>query len=258
MPGQAASVTAVLRGRDHPTHGAVAVAAPTDRLAVATSAGMRSNPSPPLDPNEDCAAVALGSRAALLTVADAHYGCDAAELAVASVLAALGDDPPDHLTAAEAVSTVWNAGMAVQRGTSRHGSDRTESRTTLALALVTANLVHWVSFGDSCVLLVSDRGGRRLDIPRPVYLGFMFSTSEIGGLVGSGSAPREPGDVVVLATDGLVDYGVPPGGGLEDVVAACTDGSRGAEAVARRLVEHALRRDARDAISVAVSAGWEP
>ena len=71
---------------------------------------------------------------------------------------------------------------------------------------------------------VSDRGGRRLDIPRPIYLGFMFSTSEIGGLVGSGSAPRKPGDVVaVLATDGLVDYGVPPGGGLDDVVAACTE-----------------------------------
>ena len=219
---------------------------------------MRSNPSPPLDPNEDCAAVALGGRAALLTVADAHYGCDAAELALASVLAALGDDPPGHLTAAEAVSTVWNAGMAVQRGTSRPGSDRTESRTTLALALVTANLVHWVSFGDSCVLLVSDRAGRRLDSPRPVYLGYMFSTSEIGGLVGSGSAPRGPGrrrrPLCDRRAGGL--RRAAPGGAVEDVVAACVDGSRGAESLARRLVEDALRRDARDAISVAVSAGW--
>src|SRR6188508_21165 len=73
-----------LRGRDHPTHGVVSVAIPTRGVALATSAGSRPKPNPPIDRNEDCVAAVHGAHGDLLIVADAHHGADAAEFAIDS------------------------------------------------------------------------------------------------------------------------------------------------------------------------------
>lgn len=197
----------------------------------------------------------IGRRATLLVVADAHNGCDAAEFAVAAVLASFGDDPPKRLTAAEAAVIISDAGVAVQRGTSHAGSERTTSRTTLALALVTSKSVCWATFGDSCVLIATGAGGQRLDTPRPAYLGYMFLSSEIGALLSTGVAVRDSGDAVVLATDGLEQAGVSRGVALPDAVASSFAAAVGADPIARRLVGDALASGVRDAVTVAVSFG---
>ena len=82
---------------------------------------------------------------------------------------------------------MWDAGIAVQRGTSRLGSDPGVERDDAGARARHADCVQWGSFGDSSVLLASGRSGRRLDHPRPAYLGFMFAASEIAALVSTGA-----------------------------------------------------------------------
>ncbi len=222
-------------------------------VALATSAGSRPKPSPPVDHNEDRVAVVHGEHGDLLIIADAHHGADAAELAVESVLEAIGPSPPPRLTVDEIVTLIWDAGRAVQRGTSRLTRPRVSSATTLALALVTPECVHWGSFGDSSVFLSSARSGRRLDRPRPAYLGFMFAVPEVAALASTGVADRAGDEVVVLASDGYLDFGVADGEEPGAAVARCVEGAADAATIARRLVETALGRDASDAVSVAVA-----
>ena len=214
-----------LRGREHPAHGAVAVETPTAGVALATSAGGRPKPRPPVDGNEDCVAAVHGEHGDLLILADAHHGADAAELAVESVMPAIGPSPPARLSVDEIVTLMWDAGFAVQRGTSRLDSARASSATTLALALVTPDCVQWGSFGDSSVLIASGRAGRRLDHPRPAYLGFMFAAPEIAALVSTGLADRGSDDAVVLASDGYLDFGVRTGEEPGAAVARCVEGA---------------------------------
>lgn len=245
-----------MRGRDHPAHGAVAVESVSQWLAVATSAGARPKRHPPLDPNEDCAAVVDGDRALLLVIGDAHRGCEAAELAIAYVVGVLGPDPrPGDLTEDEIVTLMWDAGMEVQRGVGIPTHRHPNSRTTLAFALVSSDVVQWASFGDSAVLIANLAGVMRLDVPRSIYLGYSFSRSEIGALVTTGIRVRSGEDKVILATDGLVDCGLSTGRTLESFISLELNGSLRASETAQRLVDATLRHDATDAVTVAVAVG---
>jgi serine/threonine protein phosphatase PrpC len=64
-----------------------------------------------------------------------------------------------------------------------------------------------------------------------------------------------PDEVVVLATDGFVDFSSPNGDSPESAVARQLEPNLRAGDVARRLVEAALELGAADAVSVAVAVG---
>jgi serine/threonine protein phosphatase PrpC len=218
------------------------------------SAGALPKSPPALDPNEDVGAVVHGARGLMLVVADGHYGREASEVVVGHVLHSLGDDPPAaDLSDDELVRLFFDAGVAVQRETTRPDARHPYSCTTLALVLVADGFVEWASFGDSCVLMATSGSGARLDTPRNVYLGQRFTIADISGALGRGRHPVVGDSCVVLATDGLTDS---LARAATDPIAALSQEVRTARAardIAEGLLDQALRLGARDAVSVAVA-----
>jgi serine/threonine protein phosphatase PrpC len=245
--------TTVLRGRDHPTLGQHVIVDIERSLALAMSAGAQSGDAT-IGRNEDVGAIVVGPRASLLVVADGHFGCEASELAVEFVLTALSADPPPaDISDEELVTVFFDAGVAVQRETAHVAHGRPESRTTLALALVSRDAVQWAALGDSCVLVTSQDDGGRLDVPRSAYLGQRFGISEMAAAMTRGRCRRDDVAGLVLATDGLVDS---LGREMLDILSGMLSEppQRGlAGQVAERLVMAALRRRATDALTVAVA-----
>jgi serine/threonine protein phosphatase PrpC len=254
-----AGSAAVLQGRDHPHLGGVAVKSAAATLAVGMTAGALPKFIPPTDPNEDAGAVVHGPRADLLVVADAHFGSDAAEIALGHVLAVLGEDPPPaNLAADELVALAHGAGAAVQRWAADPACPNPASATTLALALVTDETAQWASFGDSCVVVTHGDDGRRLDTPERAYLGQAFEIDEVQKLLGHGRYERRPGDCVVVATDGLSDAIEPAWPTMAALLSAYVERAYGAAAIAESLIDLALRRESADAVTVAVASGYAP
>lgn len=244
----------VLRGRDHPRLGAYAVGRVGTSLAVGISAGATAKPSPALDANEDVGAAVKGARADLLVVADGHFGCEASELAVDHVLAALGEDPPPaDLSDEQLVAIFFDAGVAVQRETTRVGVQHPDSRTTLAFALVADDAVQWAAIGDSCVVVAGNDGGARLDVPRSAYLGDRFGFTDVAATLTRGRCARSSIDCLVLATDGFVDCLVPDGVDVAAIVSGELGSARDAGQIAEALVTLALRQRAGDAVTIAVA-----
>ena len=242
---------ALVRGGDHGRLGAYSVETVGTSVALGISAGAHAKPS--LDANEDAGAVVGGARADLLVVADGHFGGEASELAVDHVLAELGDDPPPaDLDDARLVELFFDAGLAVQRGTTRAGVTHPNTRTTLAIALVTDATVQWASMGDSCVALATHESAARLDVPRSAYLGQRFALAEVAAALTRGRSPRGPADYVLVASDGLVDV---LASDARDLVAAASShgGAADAALITETLLRLALERETRDAVTVAVS-----
>ena len=219
------------------------------------SAGARAKAPRAVDPNEDAGAVVRGPRADLLVVADGHFGREASELAAGHVLEALGHDPPPaDLSDGDLISVFFEAGVTVQRETSRAGCPHPDSRTTLALALVADDAIQWAALGDSCVVLATTHGGERLDVPRSAYLGYRFDVADVAAAMTRGRTAWSSGDYLALATDGLVDaVGVD-----ERDVAAVVSGQLGnapdAGRTAELLLLLALEAHADDAVTIAVAS----
>lgn len=242
----------VLYGRDHGTLGEHAVASLGSSLAVCTSAGAVLKQGANTSRNEDVGAIAIGPERAVLVVADAHFGGKAAEIAVDVVLAALGSNLPPAISEDALVALFFDAGVAVQRGTSASGSAGSPSRTTLALAILDEDGVHWAALGDSCIVVLTDEGCERVDRPRNAYLGQQFDLAEIAATLVTGRCDREDARAIVLATDGLL-AGLPEHDTtLADAVDAELRGDPSAPELAERLVTQALGRNAADAVTVTV------
>jgi serine/threonine protein phosphatase PrpC len=247
---------AVLNGRQHPRLGAIATRSVSPTVALGMTAGAVAKRSPPVEPNEDAGAIAAGPRADLLVVADAHFGALASELAVAQVLATVGDDPPPAVTPAELAHLVFEAGRTVEHGRSAPGCPTPETATTLAVALVTERSVQWASFGDSCIVVTHGGEGRRLDASRRVYLGQAFQPDEVEELMSHGTYERREGDCVVVATDGLADVIAPEWSTMAVLVSTYVERAYGAGAIVESLVDLALQRGSADAVTVAVASAY--
>jgi Protein phosphatase 2C len=246
--------TAVLKGRDHTRLGAHAVAEIGAALAVAMTAGANARSRPSYDPNEDSGAILDVPGASALIAADGHFGHESAECVVDFVVDALGADPPDaRLSEAQLVRMFFDAGVAVQRETTRATCPHPDSRTTLVLAVVACDAVHWAAFGDSSIVLVGKDGGIRVDTPRAVYLGDRFTHIDVGNALTRGRVPRDDIACVVCATDGL-EHGLARGDStLEGAVASETAEASTAREVAEGLIARALSAGVDDAVTVAVA-----
>ncbi len=246
---------ALLRGRDYPELQACAVAELGTSLAVAMSAGAKKKQRAWIpDPNEDAGAVLEGHGAAALVVADAHFGHESSERAVDCVLEALGDDPPDaSLSEAQLVKLFFDAGVAVQRETTRDHAPHPDTRTTLALALISSESLQWAAIGDSCVVVVREGDATRVDTPSAAFLGNRFTHADIAGILTRGRMGREDVQCVVCATDGLSDALSQDGLQIADAIASHVAGARSARQIAERLVSQALAYGIDDAVTVAVA-----
>ena len=244
----------MLRGADHSGLGEYAVTSIGSNLGACISAGARPKRRGADTRNEDAVAIAEGARARFVAVADAHFGCVASEIALDHVLAAVESwllrDPPSEDMLAE---LFFDAGVAVRRETTRPGTAWPESRTTLALAMLSNDTVTWAALGDSYVFISSEDGCARVDRPRSAYLGQQFNLFEVAATISTGSLARSAADAIVVATDGLGDGLDDPDLDLPSIVRGAFDTPGEAAGAAERLVAGALERRAADAVTVAVA-----
>lgn len=230
----------LLLGREHIELGTHACTSLGSSVGLALSPGAVGKSCWSLDPNEDAAFASTGSAGFLLAVADGHGGSDAAEAAlsgVASVCPALDDgwSTPELVVhwAVDAAREAVTARLAQAQG-SRRGS-----RTSLTVALVTANRAITATYGDSTVMRVRGRRLKVLASPAP-FLGPRACAATVG------VTPVRRKDTVILATDGLTTS---LGDRLRAQVVAAS-GDRNPTAAVRRLVESALAHGADDDVAV--------
>lgn len=251
---EAKSHSALLLGREHHDLGACVVASLSDSVAIAMSAGSASKGRVGKG-NEDSGAVVSKGRAALLVVADAHFGPEAAEVAVDHIVTSIGGDISGaELTDEATASLFFRTGVAVQRETTRAGFPHPDTKTTLALARMTDDDVVWASIGDSCVFLASASGGTTgMGTPRSAYLGNRFTPADVAASVAYGRLRRSEVRAVVVATDGLVATLGRAGLEVASAVEEACRSNSAADEVAEALVSRALREGCDDAVTVAVA-----
>jgi serine/threonine protein phosphatase PrpC len=236
--------TQSLWGDRHVVLGQVATTALEPRAALAISRGRLPKRYRYLDPNEDAVLAAAGPAGWLLAVVDGHSGFDAARAALGAVeqhaRVLLGRD---ELEPVAAIPELFDtARRAVAGALGRVGRERQASRTALSIALVTGDQVHGGSLGDTVALRLGS------DVEE-------IGTS--GPFLGPGTtapqvywAPFEPGDRLLVASDGLMDYIGPDWDVCLWEAAAASD----LTGAAHRLVLHAFDGGAGDNVAVGLLA----
>ncbi len=195
-------------------------------------------------PNEDALLVVLPEEEApgLALVADAHFGPEAAETAVAAVSEAWARAPRDGREGPE--ETLLRLVRLAQAAITDTAS---ESETTLLLAVVAGGTLQWASVGDSFLYRL-DAGQRARVVNRAdrVWLGARLAVP-VHEVTRLGRIDLAPGSRVLLATDGIPEAvrNVSTLGPRQIAAALDGGGSRPLEA----LVRTALARGGEDNIA---------
>ncbi len=245
----------VLWGTDHEELGVIGTLTVGQRTAIANSRGRFAKAYRFQDPNEDSVAAVAGERATLLVCADGHNGALAPNLAVETVLGALGAEPPSELDDAgwiELFATV-NDTVIARKGM---GSEQPASNTVLLVALASPGRLSWGSIGDGAIVLARPGAarGRQLNREAMRFIGHPMNERSLKHTVQRGTTDVAPGEWVVLVTDGLAEFIAPlrPADVVPRVLAA-TDPLT-PESAARALVDTACSAGAGDNVALAVVA----
>jgi serine/threonine protein phosphatase PrpC len=198
-------------------------------------------------PNEDALLVmdsAGGEAPVLGMVADAHFGREAAELAVAAVAQAYSSCRWPARPQDGARETLLRFVRAAQAAIVESG---TESETTLLVGVVDARTFHWASVGDSYVYVL--RPGRRATVANPqvrVWLGARLGVP-VSEVTRHGHCPLEVGTRVLMTTDGIPEaiWNVPTLGPKQ--IAGVLDGAE--DHPLRALTQRALAQGGEDNIA---------
>ena len=259
LDGKIRDVRAELWGTDHTELDSVASATVGTRAALAITRGRYPKAYRYVDENEDAAAAVAGpSGTTLLVCADGHNGATASHVAVREVLEAFGDDPPASLSDDEWLALFGRVNEAVI-ATKGLGSVHPSSNTVLLVALVAGGEISWAAIGDAAIVLARPGGtrGRQLNKEAMRFVGYPMNRRQLKGTVQRGRARIEPGEWVVLVTDGLSEFVAPlrPADVVPRVLSlAERNGDGGAEAAALALVDTACNAGAGDNVAAAVLA----
>ncbi len=189
-----------LLGEDHPDLGEVAAADLGPDLALALSRGRFRKWYPYVDPNEDAVVAARAGSAILLAAIDGHHGFEAARATAQAVTehhAALLSDPGPGALGAVLVA----AHRAVTDALAGLEPPRVDSATAVTLVVATPGRA-WVSAVGDTVAVRAER--RRCEV-----------VSGTGGFLDPRFDPADAttadlelrsGDVVLVASDGIVDF----------------------------------------------------
>jgi serine/threonine protein phosphatase PrpC len=252
-------VRAELWGTDHTELDAVASATAGDRAALAITRGRYAKSYRHVDDNEDAVAVVVApSGTTLLVCADGHNGATASHVAMREVLASFGDEPPPALSDEDWLALFARVNEAVI-ATKAPGSVHPSSNTVLLVALVTAGEISWAAIGDGALVLARPGAmrGRQLNKQAMRFVGYPMSRRQLKGTVQRGRTQVDPGEWVVLVTDGLSEFVAPlrPADVVPRVLAmAARDRDGGAESAALALIETACSAGAGDNVAAAVLA----
>ncbi len=268
--------TALLRGREHPILGAVAVVS-EGPLAIALSRGGAPKRYAHVDPNEDAAVFAAGPGGLLLAVADGHNGHSAAETALERLLAGWAPDwtraqaaELRERWAEQAAQALGDLCGAIQLRAACGGAPL--SRTTFSAVLVRPHesWLGWIAIGDSHLFLLEESDALELAAADPAQLFFLGHPEEscdsIGAKLRSGTRALCGVRAVALVTDGISERGI----GVDAPSAAVAEAARSAGArvggqperlaleTARGIVASALEahRANRSGDNVAAAVAW--
>lgn len=247
---------AALWGPDHVDLGATTVRTAGARAAIALSRGRYAKAYRYTDPNEDAVAAVAGPRATLLVCADGHNGATAPVRAVEAVLDELGDDPPPDFDARRWPDLFGRVNQIVLDATA--ASDRPQSRTVLLVALVAGETLTWAGIGDAALVVCRPGGerGRQLNREAMRFVGYPMGRRALKDAVQRGAERLEPGEWVVMVTDGLSEFVAPlrPADVVPRILARAARSDPSAAAAARGVVETAGDAGAGDNVGVALVA----
>jgi hypothetical protein len=269
--------TAFLRGREHHEIGGIALEG-LGRVAIALSRGGARKTYDHTDPNEDCAAFAMGEGGELVIAADGHHG----DLGSEAALEALLTDFAPRVTAASAPTKspeAWRelafeallaANRAVLESAGRMKIQPAPTTLVLAILRPADDLFVHASVGDSHLFAIDAAGATELGGRDPAweftpFLGYEQASRvllERYARVGvRGLADLR---AVALVTDGLSE----PGIGVEDPartvhasvarIEAGTAADLSAVRTCRGIVEDAMRAHRRQKAgdNLACSVAW--
>jgi serine/threonine protein phosphatase PrpC len=261
----------ILFGRDHGSKGGIfSRSLDGANVALATSAGVTSKP------NEDAVGACVFGRDLVLAVADGHWGREASEIAVSEAVKILRSNPvAENETRARLVVLFEQVNNQLyEMAASTPGSLTPE--TTLIVCHIQdgeSKYLYWSSFGDSYLFLFRAQLLKQLNTLQPRWLGYLSSLSEksdsrailmrlltdearyvgVAGGLETGIETLEPGDVILLCTDGMVGSDREPDpvilNGISSVLGS--DGSAGVKV--ENLIAAALERQEKDNISCVVA-----
>ena len=261
-------------GRDYESKGRVFVQN-LEHLGVALGTSVGSL----VKPNEDCIGVsALGSER-ILAIADGHWGWDASEIGVSKAVEMLREDgrpSKDSETRARLFALFDQVNTELyELATSAPGAPASE--TTLIVCHIkqvpTGKYLYWASFGDSYLFLLRNNQLHQLNTLNPFWLGYLSKLSEhaqtksilmrflsdearyIGVASGleTGIEKLEPGDIVLLSTDGLIGSDVRPEQSILDEICAILTSASSLGSTVERMIASALARGEQDNISCLVA-----
>lgn len=190
-----------LWGDEHERLGDIATVSLEPCAALALSRGRFPKAYDHVDPNEDAVMVAGGPSGWILAVADGHNGFDAARAALGTVAleagALLEAGVGDPVAAVTALFEL--ARQAVVLELDGLPPPRQASRTALSIALAAQDQLCAASLGDTIVVHVRGRRPAEVGVPGP-FLGPATPLPE------PRSVELRPGDRVLVASDGLLDF----------------------------------------------------
>ena len=240
---------ALLWGEDYVEYGEYGIEALSDDVALGISRGALPKPYWALDPNEDAVAAVIGEEATLLTCADGHNGFDSVRPAIETVLEAIGEPPPPPGIAANLI--FGRANMVASQVTMGFADVRSQSRTTLAFALIAGSRVQWASMGDAPVYLAEPNATRVFIRDEHYFLPYAMDLRRIDERMHGGDEELAPGSWVVLASDGFSDYA--GSGRGADAVSELAREAADADSLAEALINCAFDGGAGDNVAVAVA-----
>lgn len=268
---------AFLRGREHHRIGSIALEG-LGPVAVALSRGGARKTYDHTDPNEDCAAFAVGAGGELVIAADGHHGDLGSEAAVEALLA---DFAPRVLAAAAptaspdawrelAYEALLRANRAVLEVAGKQQIEPAPTTLVLAILRPADDLLVHASLGDSHLFAIDGAGATELGGRDPAweftpFLGYEQANRELLERY-SRVGVRGLSDLraVALVTDGLSEPGIGvenPARTVHDCIArveAGTASDLSAVRACRAIVEDAMsahrRQKAGD--NLACSVAW--
>lgn len=132
----------------------------------------------------------------LAAVADAHWGGLSGEIVVRSAL-----DAWRHATAGDSAARLLQALYAIDGQLAARGKDASE--TTALLVHVQGRTLAWANLGDSVLWVLGAAGVQERNRPEPQFVG-RRPLATLPWVPETGTATLAEGDLVLLATDGLL------------------------------------------------------
>jgi serine/threonine protein phosphatase PrpC len=245
---------ATLWGTDFEELGEIGSATAGARAAIAITRGRHPKAYRYEDPNEDAVAAVAGARATLLVCADGHNGATSSHVAVRAVLEALGDDPPEALSDDAWLDLFATANDAVLAA--KDGGPHPASETVLVAALAAPDRLGFAAIGDAALVVCrpGDARGRQLNREALRFLGRPLGRRSLKSAVKRGTVALDPGDWVVVASDGLSEF-IAPLRPADVIPRALAAAPADPEAAAVAVVEAACAAGAGDNVAVGLLAG---